>query len=355
MRQTPRGSKRSRRKSGTARSHARRCSSPTASTPTRRSSAGPRAMTLTSCAASSRNSWPRVNANSSRVPHPDVLRNLTGPCCATSLGPVCRHHHRKPAPHKPPGPTRGSFTATGKATGTQNETEHSHWVPLAAATTGLGGPDLPDPRGGVTRSARAAKCARLPLPVARDERAGVEVAVWVRGAQQAHHEVHPRRREVLLHPRGVVGAHPVVVRERAAGVDERLLDRGLHHVVLAQALLVVGFLPVNICGAEGEGEVQARPGVVGVREVAHDEALHAHLVEGGVRGLHRGEVHLAEPVPRGGGLRHVAHRAPVDRKRVVYGKGVPTERSPPRSPTAGTQRATHRVRTTQHAGTRRNS
>src|SRR5699024_2511478 len=83
-----------------------------------------------------------------------------------------------PDPHKPPAPTRGSFTATGKATGTQNETEHSHWVRLAAAITaptphtGASGPDLPDPRGGVIRSARAAKCARLPLPVARDERAG---------------------------------------------------------------------------------------------------------------------------------------------------------------------------------------
>src|SRR5699024_6862042 len=270
--------------------------------------------------------------HAARAPEPPQTGppTRTPPGRATSPDPAAQTHWvpfaatitanqpRKPAPHKPPGPTRGSFTATGKATGTQNETEHSHWVPLAAAITapaphtGASGPDLRDPRGGVTRSARAAKRARLPLPVARDERAGVEVAVRVRGAQQAHHEVHPRRREVLLHPRGVVGAHPVVVRERAAGVDERLLDRGLHHVVLAQALLVVGFLPVNICGAEGEGEVQARPGVVGVREVAHDEALHAHLVEGGVRGLHRGEVHLAEPVPRGGGLRHVAHRAPVE-------------------------------------------
>src|SRR5699024_7810534 len=173
-------------------------------------------------------------------PHHELVRNLPGPCRSTSLGPVCRHHHCNPAPHKPLGPTRGSFTATGKATGTQNEPEHSHWVRLAAAITaptphtGASGPDLPDPRGGVIRSARAAKCARLPLPVARDERAGVEVAVWVRGAQQAHHEVHPRRREVLLHPRGVVGAHPVVVRERAAGVDERLLDRGLHHVVRSE-------------------------------------------------------------------------------------------------------------------------
>src|SRR5699024_9220292 len=94
----------------------------------------------------SRHPRPRANAQSSPVPRPAVLRNLTGPCRVTSLGPVCRHHHRKPAPHKPPGPTRGSFTATGKATGTQNETEHSHWVPLAAATTGLGGPDLPDPQ-----------------------------------------------------------------------------------------------------------------------------------------------------------------------------------------------------------------
>src|SRR5699024_11834313 len=122
-----------------------------------------------------------------------------GPCCATSLGPVCRHHHRKPAPHKPPGPTRGSFTATGKATGTQNETEHSHWVPLAAATTGLGGPDLPDPRGGATRSARAAKRAQLILADDRGARAPGAVAARVRGPLQPHQQRPPPSTAAVRH------------------------------------------------------------------------------------------------------------------------------------------------------------
>ena len=73
---------------------------------------------------------------------------------ATSLGPVRRHHHRKPDPHKSRGPTRGSFAATNKATGTHSGAEHSHWVRLAAATTALtpqtcaSGPGLRHPRGG---------------------------------------------------------------------------------------------------------------------------------------------------------------------------------------------------------------
>ena len=59
---------------------------------------------------------------------------------------------------------------------------------------------------------------------------------------------------------------------------------------------------------EGEGEVQAGAGVVGVRQVAHDPALDADLVE---RPVGRGDgvvVELHQPRPRGGGLRHVAGR-----------------------------------------------
>ena len=70
--------------------------------------------------------------------------------------------------------------------------------------------------------------------------------------------------DVLRQPGGVLGADGVVVGQGAAVVDEALLDGRLHHVVLGQRV-VVG-------EPEGEGEVQAGAGVVGVRQVAHDPA-----------------------------------------------------------------------------------
>src|SRR5690625_805221 len=257
------------------RSPARRCSSPMGSTHTRRSSADPPGMTLTNCAASLRNSWPCVNADSSccpglRAPRPYGPHAPTGsrlpppspqtrptPTTRTHTGPICRRHHRKPDPHTPPEPTRVPFAATDTATGTHSGSEHSHGdrptaaatptrpslLPLAAATTappphshpppppgshlpppspqtrpahttrthtgpvcrnrygnrhpqriraqprrpphrsGHGHeapcPGLRDPHDGAIPQARAAKRARLPLPVAWDERAGVEVAVRV--------------------------------------------------------------------------------------------------------------------------------------------------------------------------------
>ena len=64
------------------------------------------------------------------------------------------------------------------------------------------------------------------------------------------------RRDVLLEPGGVLGSNRVVVRQCAAGVDERLLDGVLDSLVLAKW--------VDAVVLETEGEVEAGAGVIGV-------------------------------------------------------------------------------------------
>src|SRR5690606_28564592 len=130
-----------------------------------------------------------------------------------------------------------------------------------------------------------------PLPVLGDEGAGVEVALRVDRAQQPDHRVDARDRDVLLQPRGVVGADAVVVGQRAAAVDERLLDGALDDVVLLEEVAVG-------VGREAEREVQARTRVIAVRQVAHDVPLDADLLEGRVGRLDRAMVDLAQPLPR---------------------------------------------------------
>src|SRR5947209_19303470 len=74
-----------------------------------------------------------------------------------------------------------------------------------------------------------------------------------------------RTRDVLLEPLCVLGADSMMMREGRAVVDERLLDGCLHHVVLGERVAARRW-------AQGEGEIQARPGVIAVREVPHEVA-----------------------------------------------------------------------------------
>ena len=123
--------------------------------------------------------------------------------------------------------------------------------------------------------------------------------------QRAEHR-DARRRDVLLEPAGVLGADGVVVRQRRAGVHERLLDRRLDTVVLVDPG------PRRRGRAEGEREVQAGARVVAVRQVAHDVAADAEVRERAARGRHHVVVEDRQRRPRRGGLRHVGERAAVE-------------------------------------------
>ena len=115
----------------------------------------------------------------------------------------------------------------------------------------------------------------------------------------------PAGGDVLLEPAGVLGADRVMVGQGRAGVDERLLDRRLDDVVLVQRL-------AKARGLDREREVQARAGVVAVREVAHDVAGDAEPREGAVRRGHHLVVDLGQQAPRRGRLRDVGERAAVE-------------------------------------------
>jgi hypothetical protein len=91
----------------------------------------------------------------------------------------------------------------------------------------------------------------------RDDLAWVEIPARVHCGEEAVDHVHTRSRDVLLKPRGMLGANRVVVRQCAGRVDERLLDGVLDSLVLAKR--------VDAVVLETEGEVQAGAGVIGVR------------------------------------------------------------------------------------------
>ena len=90
-----------------------------------------------------------------------------------------------------------------------------------------------------------------------DDLAGIEVAIGIHGAEEPFDHVHTWRGDVLLQPRGMLGAHRMVMRECATRVDEGLLDCILERLILTKR--------VDAVVLEGEGEVQAGAGVVGVR------------------------------------------------------------------------------------------
>ena len=79
-------------------------------------------------------------------------------------------------------------------------------------------------------------------------------------------------RQVLAQPWGVLHAHGVMVRQGATEIDEALLDDAPHYVVLFERTGLIG-------RPEGKREIEARPGMIRVREMAHDVSLHADLLE----------------------------------------------------------------------------
>ena len=92
------------------------------------------------------------------------------------------------------------------------------------------GADVGRARDGRQRRALDATARR------RDDLPRVEVLARVDAVEERAEHRHSRRRDVLFEPRRVLGADRVVVRERGARVDERLLDRRLDHVVLLERL-----------------------------------------------------------------------------------------------------------------------
>src|SRR5690625_2083674 len=126
-----------------------------------------------------------------------------------------------------------------------------------------------------------------------EDLAGVEVAAGVVVGEQSAHHARPDLPDVLDHPGAVLNAHPVVVGDARAEIDEGLLHGVLRVVVLIQRRLVARV-------REGEGEVQAGAAVIAVRHVAEHEArpvgVPGHLVEGVVdRGVDLVEVRPGRP------------------------------------------------------------
>jgi hypothetical protein len=78
---------------------------------------------------------------------------------------------------------------------------------------------------------------------------GVEIPTGVHGGEQSVDRVDAWRRDVLLQPGRVLGADSVMVRQRTARVDERLLDDVLDSLILSNR--------VDAVMLEAEGEVQA--------------------------------------------------------------------------------------------------
>ena len=140
-----------------------------------------------------------------------------------------------------------------------------------------------------------------------DDLPGVQVLPGVGPVEQRLEHRHARSGDVLLEPLSVLGADRVVMRERRAVVDERLLNRGLDHLVL-------GLHRCRGRRLEREREVQARPGVVAVRQVAHEVALDAYPGEGAVRGRGHRFVERLQIAPRGRGLGHVPGGSPVEQE-----------------------------------------
>ena len=97
-----------------------------------------------------------------------------------------------------------------------------------------------------------------------DDLARVQVAAGVDALEELALDEHASRRDVLVHPGAVLLADTVVVRDGAVEVQERLLDDPLRSVV--GRLRVVGVV------GDGEGEVLAGARMVGVAEVAEDDA-----------------------------------------------------------------------------------
>src|SRR5450759_708964 len=122
---------------------------------------------------------------------------------------------------------------------------------------------MPVPALVLLRLYRVAGDARNPLV---DDLAGVEPSVRVDALEELALDEHTGGRDVLVEPGAVLLADAVVMGDRAAVVHERLLDRALHEVVRLHVVLA-GVV-------DREREVLARAGVVAVRQVAHDEALH---------------------------------------------------------------------------------
>ncbi len=88
-------------------------------------------------------------------------------------------------------------------------------------------------------------------PRESEDLAGVEAVVGVGAVEQGTEHLGAGGGDVLLQPLGVLGPDGVMVRERGAVVDERLLDGRLDDVVLDEHVLARA-------GAEGKREVQAR-------------------------------------------------------------------------------------------------
>ena len=89
--------------------------------------------------------------------------------------------------------------------------------------------------------------------------------------QRADHR-YADRRDILTQPGGMFHSDGMMMRQRATETDEALLDRTFDRIVLLKS-------PLRGRWEEREGEVQAGPGMVGMREVTHDVSLHADLLE----------------------------------------------------------------------------
>ena len=105
-----------------------------------------------------------------------------------------------------------------------------------------------------------------------DDLAGVQVATRVHALEQRPLDEHARRGDVLIHPGGVFLTDPVVVRDRAVAVHERLLDGPFDGIV--------GFHGVVGVVGDGEGEVLAGTRVVGVRQVTEHRSPDPPCLDG---------------------------------------------------------------------------
>ena len=136
-----------------------------------------------------------------------------------------------------------------------------------------------------------------------DDLAGVQVAARVDAFEQRPLDENARRGDVLIHPGRVFLTDPVVVRDRAAAIHERLLDGSFDGVVgVHGAVGIVGY---------GEGEVLAGARVVGVRQVTEHRSPDPPLLDGLQGGGDGSGVDLDGVAPRRGGLGDVADHAVV--------------------------------------------
>src|SRR5262249_58878804 len=95
---------------------------------------------------------------------------------------------------------------------------------------------------------------------------------WIDAIEQRADHCYAGRRDILFQPWCMLHADGVMVRQGTAEVDEALLDGSLDRIVFFQRASFMKW-------PESECEVQARAAVIRVREVAHDIAPHADVLE----------------------------------------------------------------------------